>query len=209
MSVSIKYKGNEIAALTATGTKTLNTAGKYCEGDIVVENTESGGGVPTLQTEKTISVTANGTTEITPDAGYDGMKKVALTVAVPTGGSVDMRTINITVDGQGVSDIEGWSVDCWYGADVVTLDSGTPSASISVPNKTVFAITVMPGMFVAVSGADEAIQFDIAGVSGSYTQVNGSNFPDAFTYVCILNATVEDSSFTLPLSLSKNPNYQG
>ena len=38
MSVSIKYKGSEIAALTATGTKTLNTAGKYCEGDIVVEN---------------------------------------------------------------------------------------------------------------------------------------------------------------------------
>ena len=44
MSVSIKYKGNEIAKLTATGTKTLNTAGKYCEGDITVENTESGGG---------------------------------------------------------------------------------------------------------------------------------------------------------------------
>ena len=44
MSVSIKYKGNEIAALTATGTKTLNTAGKYCEGDITVENTKSGGG---------------------------------------------------------------------------------------------------------------------------------------------------------------------
>ena len=44
MSVSIKYKGNEIAALTATGTKTLNTAGKYCEGNIIVENTESGGG---------------------------------------------------------------------------------------------------------------------------------------------------------------------
>lgn len=44
MSVSIKYKGSEIAALTATGTKTLNTAGKYCEDDITVQNTESGGG---------------------------------------------------------------------------------------------------------------------------------------------------------------------
>ena len=44
MSVSIKYKGSEIAALAATGTKTLNTAGKYCEGNIIVENTESGGG---------------------------------------------------------------------------------------------------------------------------------------------------------------------
>lgn len=44
MSVSIKYKGSEIASMTATGTKTLNTEGKYCEGDITVENTESGGG---------------------------------------------------------------------------------------------------------------------------------------------------------------------
>ena len=44
MSVSIKYKGSEIAKMTASGTKTLNTDGKYCEGDIVVENTESGGG---------------------------------------------------------------------------------------------------------------------------------------------------------------------
>lgn len=43
MSVSIKYKGSEIAALAATGTKTLNTAGKYCEGDITVQNTEGGG----------------------------------------------------------------------------------------------------------------------------------------------------------------------
>ena len=40
MSVSIKYKGSEIAALAASGTKTLNTAGKYCEGNIIVENTE-------------------------------------------------------------------------------------------------------------------------------------------------------------------------
>lgn len=44
MSVSIKYKGSEIASMAATGTKTLLTSGKYCEADIVVENTESGGG---------------------------------------------------------------------------------------------------------------------------------------------------------------------
>ena len=49
MSVSIKYKGSEIAALAATGTKTLNTAGKYCEGNIIVENTESGGGDHTAE----------------------------------------------------------------------------------------------------------------------------------------------------------------
>ena len=40
MSVNIKYKNNSIAELTDTGAKTLKTAGKYCEADIIVENTK-------------------------------------------------------------------------------------------------------------------------------------------------------------------------
>ena len=40
MSVNIKYKNNIIAEMTDTGTKTLKTAGKYCEADIIVENTK-------------------------------------------------------------------------------------------------------------------------------------------------------------------------
>lgn len=40
MSVNIKYKNNSIAELSNTGTKTLKTAGKYCEADIIVENTK-------------------------------------------------------------------------------------------------------------------------------------------------------------------------
>ena len=55
MSVSIKYKGNEIAAMTASGTKTLNTAGKYCDGNITVQNTEGGAGLP-FEAIKTVSI---------------------------------------------------------------------------------------------------------------------------------------------------------
>lgn len=43
MSVNIKYKNNSIATLTDTGTKTLKTSGKYCEADIIVENTKEAG----------------------------------------------------------------------------------------------------------------------------------------------------------------------
>lgn len=63
MSVSIKYKGSEIAALTATGTKTLKTAGKYCEGDITVQNTEGG---EALGDPTTLTVTL-------PDDVYDAV----------------------------------------------------------------------------------------------------------------------------------------
>lgn len=42
--VIISYKGAEIATMSDSGTKTLQTQGKYCEGDIVVSYTKSGGG---------------------------------------------------------------------------------------------------------------------------------------------------------------------
>ena len=44
MSVNIKYKGSTIANITENVTKTLKTSGKYCEADIVVNNTQDGGG---------------------------------------------------------------------------------------------------------------------------------------------------------------------
>lgn len=56
--VSISYKGAEIAALDASGTKRLLTSGKYCEGDIEVAYTKpSGGGARILQklVEATVS----------------------------------------------------------------------------------------------------------------------------------------------------------
>nr|DAI32355.1 MAG TPA: leucine rich repeat protein [Caudoviricetes sp.] len=53
MSVNIKYKNNSIAELTDTGTKTLKTAGKYCEADIIVENTKDGGGAKEPYIEET------------------------------------------------------------------------------------------------------------------------------------------------------------
>ena len=42
--VTIKYKGATIATMDATGSKTLNTQGRYCEGDIDVEYVKPGGG---------------------------------------------------------------------------------------------------------------------------------------------------------------------
>lgn len=74
-SISVTYKGAEIANITESGTTTLKTAGTYCEDDIGLVAQLSGGA--SLQ-EKTI--TENGV--YTPDSGYDGLSKV--TVSVPT-----------------------------------------------------------------------------------------------------------------------------
>lgn len=56
--VTIKYKGQSIATMDASGTKTLGTQGKYCEGDIAVEYAKPAGPTGTKQ----ISITQNGTT---------------------------------------------------------------------------------------------------------------------------------------------------
>lgn len=42
--VTLKYKGDTIAELSASGNKTIETAGKYCEADILLEYVKSGGG---------------------------------------------------------------------------------------------------------------------------------------------------------------------
>lgn len=42
--VTLKYKGATIGELSETGSKTLKTAGKYCEADILAEYVKPGGG---------------------------------------------------------------------------------------------------------------------------------------------------------------------
>ena len=42
--LTIKFKGQPIVEMTESGTKTLKTAGKYCEDDISVEYAKPAGG---------------------------------------------------------------------------------------------------------------------------------------------------------------------
>ena len=42
--LTIRFKGNPIAELSESGTKTLKTAGKYCDADISVEYAKPAGG---------------------------------------------------------------------------------------------------------------------------------------------------------------------
>ena len=42
--LTIRFKGQPIVELSESGTKTLKTAGKYCEGDISIEYAKPAGG---------------------------------------------------------------------------------------------------------------------------------------------------------------------
>ena len=73
----ITYKGSKIVEMSASGTKTLETAGKYCEDDLELKYTSPGGGGATLITK---NISANGTYNASSDSA-DGYSQV--TVAVP------------------------------------------------------------------------------------------------------------------------------
>ena len=92
--VTINYKGSAIATMSASGTKTLETEGKYCEDDIEVVYVSPGGGGSTLGTK---AINANGTYNASSD-NLDGYSQV--TVNVPTGparSSSDLTASGLTV----------------------------------------------------------------------------------------------------------------
>lgn len=60
----------------------LKTAGKYCDRDILVTATGGSGGSSKPEQEKTVDITENGTTEVTPDEGKV-LSKVKVNVDVP------------------------------------------------------------------------------------------------------------------------------
>ena len=106
----------------------------------LIDSIQTGGG-GAVQPSKALTVTSNGTTTITPDAPYDAIKQVDLTVDVSGGGVEDVVTVTLPVGPQKFNyDME---VTATYtnalGEIVANVPAGKP-ASYTVKKGSIFFI---------------------------------------------------------------------
>ena len=93
--VTIKYRGSIISTMSASGTKTLQTEGKYCDSDIDVEYDKPAGIAVETNKEATPS---ESTQIIEPSDGYDALEQVTINPIPTNYGKItwDGTTLTIT-----------------------------------------------------------------------------------------------------------------
>lgn len=152
---------------------------------IALENS-SGGSSANIQESKSVTITSNGTTTVTPDTGYDALGQVDVTVDVASGeGGTCKLKINVT---QPPSDDPEWALYICPGrldSEEIVLDANNPSAEISIPSKGLFVLYTKNGNYIDSVPQDWGY-FDYLDEASGYIALKYSG---ANTYVCYAGDT--------------------
>ena len=134
--VTLTYKGATIAELSASGSKTLETAGKYCEADIELAYTKPSGGSPwELIADTTSDAIATVVTAEIPSAYQtENVYKVQISVEF-TGNEYPYFGINASFSPYDI--VRSYSTPWVFIGYVVNREiNGTPSYVFNISTKT-------------------------------------------------------------------------
>lgn len=111
---NIKLKDGTGAEIDYTGVPKVKIPAADGGGDVIFQ-------LPPTMQEKSVSITSNGTTDVIPDSGYDGLSKVTVTTNVPSsGGDVDTYKAAIYQYGDPAGD--GCAIRTVWPASGIRLD---------------------------------------------------------------------------------------
>lgn len=197
--VNINYKGSTIATMDASGTKTLQTSGKYCEGNVEVVYTRPTLPTPTYQT-KSIAPTENAQT-VTPDGGYDALEQVNVGAVSSTyvGSGITRRSSSsLTASGATVTAPAGY-YETQATKSVASGTAGTPTAtkgtvsnhSVSVTPK----VTNTTGYITGGTKTGTAVTVSASElVSGSETKTENGTYDVTNLASLVVNVSGSGSS---------------
>lgn len=198
MATTVTYKGNTLVTVD-NNTKTLLTAGKYCEDDFTLVDVSQS--TPNLQT-KSVSYTPTTSSQsatVTADNGYDGLDEVDISIAaVATGtagtptatkGAVSNHSVSVTPS---VTNTTGYITGSTKTGTAVTVSaSELVSGSETKTANGTYDVTNLAELVVNVSGggATNFVQGEFttqssAGVQTVTIPYTGSGYP-LMCYICI------------------------
>lgn len=153
----LSYLSNEEITITKNGTTTVRPVlrRKHADGKPTNKTVYSDGfesvtvnvdvPVPSVQDTKALTITSNGTVSVTPDAPYDALKKVDVTVNVASGGgggapSLQSKFVTYTENGTStITPDEGY--DGLSSVNVTVEVAGEVALPIMYTNRTKKAVT--------------------------------------------------------------------
>ena len=113
-----------------------------------------------IESSKALEITSNGTTFVTPDAPYDALKKVDVTVNVASGGGGETTSLNVKIDVN--SSAEALLFCLWQTSDgwMGTSIFDTTTNSFTIPN------VVVGGYVIFTRDPSSSLHFLTALLSG-------------------------------------------